>query len=329
MLIDELKIRVKAGKGGDGAATFRTEKYIPFGGPDGGNGGDGGSVVLQVNEQYNTLLDIGYSRVFQAEPGQKGSGANRQGRRGKDLVIHVPKGTIIKDEQGRILYDLTSTEDKYIAAEGGRGGRGNASFKSARNTAPKIANPGIEGEDRELYLELKMMADIGLVGYPNAGKSSLVNRISSARPKVGDYPFTTLEPVLGIVSLPNFGSCVVADIPGLIDGAAKGRGLGHQFLRHIERTHSLLFVIDGFEEDAYEKFCSLRKELEEFHPKLAEKPYIIALNKRDLGEFKSLEKFKENKEKAIAVSAINGKGLKTLILAIDDAVKPYQSPGWK
>ncbi|MGL1901429.1 MAG: GTPase ObgE [Fibrobacterales bacterium] len=329
MLIDEIRIQVESGHGGKGMSSFRREKYIQYGGPDGGNGGKGGDVTLVVNEQFNTLLDIGYSRVFKAEDGVNGGTVNKSGRMGKDRIIYVPPGTLVKDPEGRIKADLTEAGQEYLAAKGGQGGLGNASFKSSKNQAPEKAQPGRPGEEYELFLELKMMADVGLVGYPNAGKSSLVNCISSAHPKVGDYPFTTLEPILGIVQATDYSSFVIADIPGIIDGASQGKGLGHQFLKHIERTYSLLFVIDSNESDAYEKFLSLRKELEEFHPKLAEKPYVIAMNKRDLGEASAQQKFIDAGEKFIYTSAVEKKGLITLVRALDKHVRPHQRDNWE
>ncbi len=316
MFLDEKLIEVQSGKGGNGMCSFRREKYVPLGGPDGGDGGNGGSVLLRVNEQYTTLLDMGNQYKHKAPDGSPGGGSRCTGRSGEDLFVDVPRGTLIKDADGRILADLVQAGQTWVAVRGGRGGQGNQHFATSAHQAPRKTTPGQPGEIRELHLELKLMADVGLVGFPNAGKSSLVNKISSARPKVGDYPFTTLEPVLGIVQ---FGkrSFVVADIPGLIEGASEGRGLGHQFLRHIERTRTLLFVIDGFEEDAYQKFQVLRKELKAFHPKLAEKPYIIALNKADLDIDKALKAFQKKKEQPLVVSAITGEGCKELVMALD------------
>ncbi len=322
MLLDEMRIQVKSGKGGDGAATFRREKFVPFGGPDGGNGGQGGSVWIVVNEQLNTLLDIGESRIFKAEDGVKGMGSRMTGRNGKDVIVNVPKGTLVKTVDGKILADLTQPGQRYCAAKGGSYGRGNYNFRSSTNQVPTQHTKGGEGEEKELFLELKLMADVGLVGFPNAGKSSLVNKISSGKPKVGDYPFTTLEPVLGIVQMSGYGSFVIADIPGLLEGASEGKGLGHQFLKHIERTTILLFVIDGWEMDAWEKFCILRKELENFHPELLKKPYVVALNKADLGIEESLKTFQENNEKVFVTSAFDGQGTKALVKALESHVRP-------
>jgi GTPase len=327
--VDKVAISVYAGKGGDGAVTFHREKFVAAGGPDGGDGGRGGNVILRANEQYSTLLDMGNRRIYKADNGEDGGASKCTGKSAQDLIIDVPCGTIVKDSDGHILADLTEPNQKWIAAKGGRGGLGNVHFATPSMQGPEKATRGQNGERRELYLELKLVADIGLVGFPNAGKSSLVNKISSARPKVGDYPFTTLEPVLGIVSHAAH-SFVVADIPGLIEGASAGKGLGHEFLKHIERTHALLFVIDAFEEDAWQKFQTLRKELKEFHPKLVEKPYVIALNKSDLGIEAAIKKFKAKKEKFIVTSAFSGEGKEELIEALTALVpdKRKKKSGW-
>ena len=330
MFLDEKSIEVRSGKGGDGICSFHREKFVPLGGPDGGDGGRGGHVILQVNEQDSTLLDMGNARLYKARPGEAGGAKRCTGRSAEDLIIDVPKGTIVKDAEGRILADLTEDGQRWIAARGGKGGMGNQHFATPSNQAPRKCTPGEAGEKRELFLELKLMADVGLVGFPNAGKSSLVNKISSGRPKVGDYPFTTLEPVLGIVQM-NGHSFVVADIPGLLEGASEGKGLGHQFLKHIERTHTLLFVIDGFAENAYQQFSVLKNELAAFHPKLSRKPYVIALNKKDLGIENAIKEFAEHKEKVIVTSAITGEGCKELQQALDEAVPHVQKKkvGWE
>ena len=287
-------------------------------------------MILQVNEQYSTLLDMGNARVYKALGGQPGGAKRCTGRSAEDLIVDVPRGTIVKDSEGRILADLTQPGQKWIAARGGKGGMGNQHFATPKVQAPRKCTPGEKGEKRELFLELKLMADVGLVGFPNAGKSSLVNKISSGRPKVGDYPFTTLEPVLGIVQT-NGHSFVVADIPGLLEGASEGKGLGHQFLKHIERTHTLLFVIDGFAENAYEQFTVLKSELKAFHPKLAEKPFVIALNKDDLGIENAIKEFKKHRQKVIVTSAMTGDGCKELVQALDEAVPHVQKKkvGWE
>lgn len=330
MFLDEKSIEVRSGKGGDGICSFHREKFVPLGGPDGGDGGRGGHVILQVNEQYSTLLDMGNARVYKAQNGQPGGAKRCTGASADDLIVSVPRGTIVKDEEGRILADLTEDGQRWIAARGGKGGMGNQHFATPSNQAPRKCLPGEAGEKRVLYLELKLMADVGLVGFPNAGKSSLVNKISSGRPKVGDYPFTTLEPVLGIVQMHGH-SFVVADIPGLLEGASEGKGLGHQFLKHIERTHTLLFVIDGFLDNAYEQFAVLKGELAAFHPKLAQKPYVIALNKSDLGIDAAIKQFKDNGEKVIVTSAFTGEGCTELQEALDAAVPHVQKKkvGWE
>ena len=329
MFLDEKSIEVRSGRGGDGICSFHREKFVPLGGPDGGDGGRGGHVILQVNEQYTTLLDMGHTRIYKAKNGQPGGAKRCSGASADDLIIGVPRGTIVKDEQGHILTDLTEVGQKWIAARGGKGGMGNQHFATPKVQAPRKCTPGEKGEVRQLFLELKLMADVGLVGFPNAGKSSLVNKISSGRPKVGDYPFTTLEPVLGIVQV-NGHSFVVADIPGLLEGASEGKGLGHQFLKHIERTHTLLFVIDGFAENAYEQFKVLKEELKAFHPKLAEKNFVVALNKSDLGIENAIKEFKKHRQKVVITSAVTGEGCAELQQALDEAV-PHghkKSIGW-
>jgi len=328
MFLDEKVIEVISGKGGNGICSFRREKHVPLGGPDGGDGGDGGCVYLRANEQYTTLLDMGNAYKYAAEAGASGEAANRTGRSGKDIYVDVPRGTIVRDSEGRILTDLTEGGSAWMAAQGGEGGLGNSRFTSATNRAPRQHSSGKPGEKRILNLELKLMADVGLVGLPNAGKSSLVRKISSAKPKVADYPFTTLEPVLGIVQ--NKGrSFVVADIPGLIEGASDGKGLGHRFLKHIERTRALLFVIDGFESKAWETFCLLKKELEAFHPKLLEKKFVVALNKTDLDISKAKKDFAKHKQTVIETCALNGDGCQSLANALSDIVFVNEKKEWR
>lgn len=328
MFLDETTIEVISGHGGNGKVSFRTEKYIPNGGPDGGDGGRGGHVYLRVNEQFTTLLDMGNWRKFKAEHGQHGGTSCCTGKSGAHRYIDVPKGTLVKNQDGDILADLTEPGQTWLAAEGGRGGLGNIHFKSSTNQTPQKATPGGPSIRRIFNLELKLMADIGLVGFPNAGKSSLVNKISSARPKIGDYPFTTLEPVLGIVQVGAGRSFVLADIPGLIEGAAQGKGLGHTFLKHIERTHTLLFIIDGFEPDAWEKYQILRQELEDFHPLLAKKNYLIALNKSDLGISETLETFQSHGEQPLVISAVTGEGCSHLIQSLTSLLPKIAQKGW-
>jgi len=327
MFLDEKKIEVVSGRGGGGICSFRREKHVPLGGPDGGDGGDGGSVYLRAYEQYTTLLDMGNIYRYAAEAGATGETANKTGKCGKSVYIDVPRGTIVRDSEGRILTDLTEAGATWMAARGGAGGLGNSRFSSATNRAPRQHTSGKPGEKRILNLELKLMADVGLVGFPNAGKSSLVRKISSAKPKVADYPFTTIEPVLGIVRIKNQ-SFVVADIPGLIEGASEGKGLGHRFLRHIERTKALLFVIDGFEENAWKCYCKLKKELEAFHPKLLEKKFIVALNKSDLDISKAKKEFTKHKQKVIDTCALSGEGCPALTAALGDIVFEGQVKKW-
>jgi len=333
MFLDQTRIYVQSGKGGDGLSCFRREKYEPNGGPDGGNGGRGGDIILQVNEQYSTLLDMGNKRRFKADNGQPGRTQKRTGKSGESVTIFVPRGTIVKTTEGKILADLTTPGQQWTAARGGKGGRGNYNYASSINQTPDKATPGGPAEIFEFDLELKLMADIGLVGFPNAGKSSLINRISSARPKIADYPFTTLEPVLGIVQIRTERSLVVADIPGIIEGAAEGRGLGHQFLKHIERTSVLLFIIDAWEEEAFSRYQTLEKELRNFHPALADKPRIVALNKCDLPIDKAREDFSMAKIPVIEISAATGMGLKDLVKAMDEKVpvtssSPHKEGSW-
>ena len=282
MFIDHAEIHAIAGKGGAGCISFRREKYVPKGGPDGGDGGRGGSVVLEVDRHVRTLLDCREQPRYRATPGRAGQGANKTGRDGDDLVIRVPPGTVVHDAaSGEVLADLLRTGQSWIAARGGRGGRGNARFASPTHQAPRRADPGEAGEERELVLELKLIADAGLVGLPNAGKSTLLSRISRARPKIADYPFTTLEPHLGLVALDPERTFVVADLPGLIEGASAGKGLGHQFLRHVERTRVLVFLLDAGSEDPKGALEMLEREIMTYGPALAEKPRVVVLSKSD------------------------------------------------
>lgn len=328
MFLDQTIINITSGKGGDGIASLRREAMRPKAGPDGGDGGRGASVYLRVNEQYTTLLDMGNIRIFRAENGENG-GTNRcTGKSGVDLYIDVPKGTLVRDPQGVQLADLTEPGQTWLAAAGGKGGLGNQHFATAINQTPRKATPGKPAVQRELHLELKLMADVGLVGFPNAGKSSLVNKISGAQPKVADYPFTTLNPILGIVQSSPAHSFVIADIPGIIEGAAEGRGLGHTFLKHIERTHTLLFVIDAFAEKPWEQFQILKAELQRFHPLLAHKPYLVALNKADLGIGDAEAEFKAQGQAFIAISAITGQGCKELVRALANALPQLDKKGW-
>ncbi|GHV15217.1 GTPase Obg [Fibrobacterales bacterium] len=328
MFLDEKTIEVVSGKGGGGVCSFRREKHVPLGGPDGGDGGKGGTVFLRANEQYTTLLDMGNAYRYQADAGATGESANRTGHSGKDIFVDVPRGTIVRDGEGRILTDLTEAGVSWVAAQGGAGGMGNSRFTSAQNRAPRQHTQGKPGEKRILNLELKLMADVGLVGFPNAGKSSLVRKISSAKPKVADYPFTTIEPVLGIVQS-HGKSFVVADIPGLIEGASEGKGLGHRFLKHIERTRALLFVIDGSDENAFHSYELLRNELEAFHPKLLEKKFVVALNKCDLDISAAKKAFKKHKRSFIETCALNGEGTGELADSLCSIIYENVKKEWK
>ncbi|MFW5947895.1 MAG: GTPase ObgE [Gemmatimonadota bacterium] len=283
MFVDEATINVNGGDGGAGAEAFRREKYVARGGPSGGDGGRGGDVVLRVDDQLNTLLDYRYREHYRAERGQHGEGSNRTGKSGEDLVLRVPPGTFVSDaDTGEELGSLLEPGDELVVARGGRGGRGNAAFASPTNRAPREWEPGEPGEARRIRLELKLIADVGLVGLPNAGKSTLLAAVSAARPKVAEYPFTTLQPNLGVVQLSDGRSFVVADIPGIIEGAHEGKGLGLRFLRHIERTRLLAFLVPVDREDPAGELATLRAELEEYSEDLAGKPYCVVLSKADL-----------------------------------------------
>lgn len=324
MLIDEARIYVKGGDGGNGCVSFRREKYVPAGGPDGGDGGRGGDVVFLVDEGMSTLIDFTYRSHYKAERGQHGQGSNRHGRNGSDLIVRVPPGTQVKDDEGRLLVDLVTPGQRWVAAMGGRGGRGNARFKTPTRQAPAFSEKGEPGEEFWLRLELKLLADVALVGYPNAGKSTFIAAVSKARPKIADYPFTTLAPNLGVVSLAPGENFVIADIPGLIEGAHQGVGLGHEFLRHIERTRVLLYVIDasGLEgRDPVDDLRVLRRELALYRPELAERASIVFANKTDLRESEAhLERIREEAERMGAVfyagSAAANIGLQEVLYAL-------------
>ena len=283
MFIDHTQIDISAGNGGAGAVSFRREKFIPKGGPDGGDGGRGGHVIFIVDTNLHTLQDIRYRRRYKAENGHSGRGSNKTGKNGKDVIILVPAGSIIRRKgSDQVIVDLTVEGQKHIICSGGQGGKGNARFKTATKQAPRKAQPGIEGETGIFEIELKILADVGLVGLPNAGKSTLLASISSARPKIADYPFTTLKPNLGIVKYGEYDSFVMADIPGLIKGASLGKGLGHQFLRHIERNRVYLFLIDCMEDKPLDVYKTLKNELQNFNEDLINKPYLICRTKSDL-----------------------------------------------
>ena len=329
--IDHTKVNLKAGDGGDGMVAFRREKYAPDGGPAGGDGGRGGDIIFVVDEGLRTLLDFRYNRHFKAERGQHGMSKSKHGRGSKDLYISVPPGTTIKNaETGAFLGDLTENGEELIVAKGGRGGRGNKRFATPKNPAPEISENGEPGEELEVDLELKVLADVGLVGFPSVGKSTLLSAVTAATPKIGDYPFTTLAPQLGMVDVSDHRSFVIADLPGLIKGASQGLGLGIDFLRHIERTRVLLHVIDmGAQEgrNPYEDYLAINHELESYDLKLLERPQIIVANKMDLEEStKNLEEFKrklqeDGKETPIfSVSAFTKQGLRPLMEATADLI---------
>ncbi len=284
MFVDLVEIEVEAGAGGNGIISFRREKHVSKGGPNGGDGGRGGNVVIEVDDNLMTLMDLKYRQKYSAERGADGQGSLKTGKSGEDIIIRVPPGTAVydADEPENLLVDLVKPGERYTAAEGGKGGLGNTHFKSPTNQAPRKATPGKPGVKRRLILELRLIADVGLVGYPNAGKSTMLAAVSRARPKIADYPFTTLSPNLGIVEVAGYKQFRMADIPGIIEGASLGKGLGHDFLRHIMRTKVLLFVIDGTADEPAEQYTALRKELIDFDWRLGEKPYIVALNKIDL-----------------------------------------------
>jgi GTP-binding protein len=319
MFIDFAQIEVKSGDGGDGAVTFRKEKYIPKGGPSGGNGGFGGSIIFEAHSNLSTLLDFRYKRKYSAEDGKPGSNSLKDGKSGDDIIIKVPVGTIIKDaETNEVLLDLSRAEQKVILLKGGKGGKGNSNFATATRRTPRFAEDGKPGISKKIVLELKLIADVGLVGFPNAGKSTLISKISAAKPKIADYPFTTLEPNLGIVRYKEFESFTVADIPGIIEGAHEGKGLGIKFLRHIERTRILLFLIEVTSKNYQKDFDTLYNELKTYSKKLIDKKIIVALSKADLldkKEQKKLDKIKIKKTKgSIAVfSSVTGFGVKDLL----------------
>lgn len=319
MFIDYAKINVKAGDGGNGIVAFRREKYVPMGGPAGGDGGKGGDIIFEADEGLRTLMDFRYQKHFKAKRGAHGLGKNMHGASGEDLVVKVPVGTVIKDDDNdQVIADLVTAGQRVIVAKGGRGGRGNARFASSRNKAPSISENGEPGEEKWIRLELKLLADVGLVGFPNAGKSTLISRISAARPKIADYPFTTLVPNLGVVRTKSKDTFVVADIPGLIENAHQGAGLGHHFLRHVERTKVLVFVLDTAEtegRDVLEDYNTLRQELELYNEDLSKRPFLIAANKMDIPEAKeNLDKLKSQfKEKVFEISAVTGEGVTDLV----------------
>jgi GTP-binding protein len=332
--VDQVKIYVKAGDGGNGCRSFRREKHVPYGGPDGGDGGDGGDILLEATNRMSTLLDLQFQQHHIAKPAGHGEGNNRHGRTSPPLIIRVPVGTIAKDiDRGGILADLTEDGQQATVAAGGRGGRGNARFTSSTNRVPFRCDPGNPGEERWLRLELKLLADVGLVGFPNAGKSTLIAAISAARPKIADYPFTTLVPNLGVVAVNEDQHFVVADVPGLIEGAHEGRGLGFQFLRHLERTSYLLHLVDiseGAPDDPVESLETLRKELKLYNPDLAKKPIAVAATKLDAAgngtPLKKLEAHcRKRRLRCFPISAVTRAGLQPLIRHLGERVQECRS----
>lgn len=323
MFVDQAKIYIKAGDGGDGAVSFHREKYVAAGGPDGGDGGKGGNIVFVVDDNISNLIDFRYKRKYVAEKGQNGGAKNCSGRNAPDLVVKVPRGTVVKEiKSGRILADL-STDEPAVIAHGGKGGRGNAHFATSTRQIPKFAKPGFRGDEYEVMLELKLIADVGLVGFPNVGKSTLISVVSAAKPKIANYHFTTLTPVLGVVKIEEGKSFVMADIPGLIEGASEGVGLGHEFLRHVERCRLIVHVIDvsGSEgRDPIEDFKAINHELENFSMELAEAPQIVAANKSDMATPEQVERLRNYVEDQgllfYEISAATTKGTKELMYVV-------------
>jgi GTP-binding protein len=323
MFVDQAKIYIKAGDGGDGAVSFHREKYVAAGGPDGGDGGKGGDIVFVVDDNISNLIDFRYKRKYVAEKGQNGGAKNCSGRNAPDLVVKVPRGTVVKEiKSGRILADL-STDEPAVIAHGGKGGRGNAHFATSTRQIPKFAKPGFRGDEYEVMLELKLIADVGLVGFPNVGKSTLISVVSAAKPKIANYHFTTLTPVLGVVKIEEGKSFVMADIPGLIEGASEGVGLGHEFLRHVERCRLIVHVIDvsGSEgRDPIEDFKAINHELENFSMELAEAPQIVAANKSDMATTEQVERLRNYVEDQgllfYEISAATTKGTKELMYGV-------------
>jgi len=336
MFIDRATIKVRSGAGGDGAVTFRREKYVPHGGPSGGDGGNGGSVVLEATEDLQTLLDFRYKKEFTAEPGGRGESKNKTGKNSPDLVIKVPPGTVVYDDtSGSLLADLSHDGDTYVAAPGGKGGRGNQHFATPTNRVPQYAEPGQPAVSVTLRLELKLLADVGLVGLPNAGKSTLISVISAAKPKIADYPFTTLQPQLGVVQFPDGDQVVVADIPGLIEGAHTGAGLGHEFLRHVERTRLLLHVLDASggpeERDPLKDWETINTELAKYSPELAKRPMVAVLNKLDLptaqeNQGRLTEALESQGVPVFTISAATREGLTPLLNFVRHRVRELPPP---
>ena len=319
MFVDYTKVELHAGKGGPGCVSFRREKYIPKGGPDGGNGGRGGNIIVQGDTNLHTLQDIRYSRIYTAKNGTPGLSSMKTGKDGEDIIIRVPLGTLIRNvTSGMVAADMVEDGDEVVICKGGIGGKGNVNFKSSTHQKPRYAQPGTEGETGEFEFELKVLADVGLVGLPNAGKSTLLSVLSKARPKIADYPFTTLEPHLGIVKTGEYQSFLMADIPGLIEGASKGKGLGHQFLRHIERNRLLLYLIDGNEEEPLNIFNTLKNELKTYNEALLLKPIVLVRTKGDTLNDVDETKWESIPEYLMEISSVAQTGLTELVREISN-----------
>ena len=320
MFVDIAEIEVQAGKGGNGAVSFRREKYVPKGGPDGGDGGKGGDIIIQADRNLITLMDFKYKSIYKTEDGSAGMGAKKTGKEGKDLVLKVPAGTTIKDaESGEPIADLTKDKEQIVIVRGGRGGRGNTHFKSSTDRAPRKYEEGELGEKKKLILELKLLADVGIVGFPNAGKSTLLKRITQAEVKIANYPFTTLVPNLGVARLRDYGPFILADIPGILEGAHKGKGLGLEFLRHIQRTKILLYLIDGAADEIKNQLETLKKELKLYDPSLVAKPSVIAVNKIDVLPKTKIKKMSNGKKRTAVypISALTGEGVDKLLKTLE------------
>lgn len=333
MFIDEIEIWVKAGNGGNGCLSFHREKFVAKGGPDGGDGGRGGHVIFEVDPQLSTLVDLRYKKEYKAKRGTNGQGSNKHGKNADDLIVRIPPGTIVKHpDNDEVLADLSTPHERFIAAKGGDGGRGNARFKSATNQAPRRFERGWPGEERALQLELKLLADVGIIGLPNVGKSTLISRISAARPKIANYPFTTLVPNLGVVRVSDYRSFVIVDIPGLIEGASHGTGLGFQFLRHIERTRMFVHVVDlspETERDPVDDFLTINKELGQYDSTLCQRQQIVAANKIDVldddARLRKLQDFCAQEGMACyPISAVSGEGVSPVIQHITQLLYPTE-----
>ncbi len=332
---DRARIILKSGKGGDGHVSFRREKYVPDGGPDGGDGGKGGDVIFAVDKGLNTLTDYRHRRKFEAQAGEEGGKKNKHGKQGEDLILKVPEGTVIREaESGKVICDMSGDNQRVVVLKGGCGGLGNQHFATSTMQAPKYAKPGGEAIEIEVILELKVIADVGLVGFPNVGKSTLLSRVTNANPKIANYHFTTLSPNLGVVDLDNGNGFVIADIPGLIEGASEGIGLGHEFLRHVDRTKVLLHIVDAASvegRDPIEDIRAINKELEAYNPELLKKPQIIAANKLDVCPDQEEEilnrirdAFKDENYQVFGISAVSGKGVREVLYAVSDALSKFE-----